>query len=260
MSAKATRKQLSLLRSLATRKGRRETGMYLIEGARLCDEFLSAGLPCSYLLVDEGRADEPGVHRLAERFAETGAMVICAPAHEVGRVADTVTSQGLVAAAPWEELSPDSLRFGKRAVVVALDGVADPGNVGAIIRTAAWFGVSAVLLGEGCADALNPKTVRATMGGLFYLSICRQAPLAETLTALKAEGFRIVAAEPGSEAAWRSWAETPHTALVLGNEARGLTPGLRHLADRRVGIPRIGRGESLNVAVTAGILLSALAK
>ncbi|MFH1605080.1 MAG: RNA methyltransferase [Pseudomonadota bacterium] len=129
--------------------------------------------------------------------------------------------------------------------------------MGAIIRTAAWFDATVVLLGEGCADLLNPKTVRATMGALFHLPVCRNVILPDTLDKLKERGFAIAVAAADGSPDWRSWSDAPRSALLLGSEAHGVAQQLREHAGSILAIPRQGAGESLNVAVTAGVFLSA---
>jgi TrmH family RNA methyltransferase len=198
---------------------------------------------------------------LAAQFASkvgTG-NIVEAPPRDFERVSDTVQSQGILAAVRWNDARADALHFGDRATVLALDAVSDPGNVGTVIRTAAWFGVSAVILGAGCADLLNPKTVRATMGGIFQLPVCRNENLIDALSRLKLLGFRVTPATMDGQTDWRGWANNARSVLVLGSEARGVSEEICRLADQRVTIPRRGAGESLNVAVSAGILLSALA-
>jgi TrmH family RNA methyltransferase len=254
----ATRRQLAMLRSLRTRKGRDESGLFLIEGVRLCSELIPAKVRVEFALVAEGQDKSGALRRVSEALAAGGTQVIETPLRDFERISDTVASQGILAAARWEELAPEALRFAERATVLALDGVSDPGNVGTVIRTAAWFGVSAVLLGEGCADLLNPKTVRATMGGIFQLPICRDVKLKDESARLKQLGFHLTAATMDGSPDWSAWAKNPKSALILGSEARGVSEELRSLADQRITIQRRGVGESLNVAVSAGILLSAL--
>ena len=254
----ATRRQLAMLRSLRTPKGRHESGLFLVEGVRLCSELIPAKARVEIALVAEGRTSD-ALRRVSDALAAGGTPVVAAPLRDFERISDTVASQGILAAARWEDLAPEALRFPDNgAVVLALDGVSDPGNVGTVIRTAAWFGVSVVLLGEGCADLLNPKTVRATMGGIFQLPICRDVKLSEESARLKQLGFRLTAATMDGTPDWSAWSKNPRSALILGNEARGVSEELRRLADQRITIPRRGAGESLNVAVSAGILLSAL--
>ena len=255
----ATRRQLAMLRSLRTPKGRHESGLFLVEGVRLCSELIPAKARVEIVLAAEGQDKSGALGKLAAEFASAGAEILQSPLRDFERISDTVNSQGILAAARWEDLAPEALRFPDNgAVVLALDGVSDPGNVGTVIRTAAWFGVSVVLLGEGCADLLNPKTVRATMGGIFQLPICRDVKLSEESARLKQLGFRLTAATMDGTPDWSAWSKNPRSALILGNEARGVSEELRRLADQRITIPRRGAGESLNVAVSAGILLSAL--
>lgn len=254
--ARITRRQLAELRSLDTRKGRDETGLFLIEGLRLCAEMTAARLKAEIALVAEEAQSKPEIAVLAARMAAAGAEVVEAPMSEVERVSDTVNCQGIVAAARWTDTAPDALRFGERAVLVALDGVSDPGNAGTVIRTAAWFGAAAVLFGKGCVDPLNPKVVRATMGGLFHMPVCRDADLPSALAGLRKAGFTVTGATMDGAPNWKGWSAAPRSALLLGSEAHGVDPALLKLCDRRITIPRRGAGESLNVAVTAGILLA----
>lgn len=257
----ATRRQLAMLRSLRTRKGRDETGLFLVEGLRLCSELIPAKAEVKLVLLaeDPQKSAREKLEKQAAQLASAGAEVIRAPLRDFERISDTVNSQGILAAARWEDPAPEALRFpDDGAVVLALDGVSDPGNVGTVIRTAAWFGVSALLLGEGCADLLNPKTVRATMGGIFQLPICRDVKLEDEMDRLKQLGFRVTAATMDGSPDWAVWAKNPRSALILGSEARGISEELCRLAEQRITIPRRGVGESLNVAVSAGILLSVL--
>lgn len=253
---KPTKRQRAMLRSLRSRKGREETGLFLAEGARLCEELAGSDLKVEMVLVAE--EERPRFAELIARFESKGALILESPLEELRSVGDAVSGQGILAAARWTGPGPEELRFSGPARVVALDGVADPGNAGAVIRCADWFGADAVLLGRGCADLLNPKTVRATMGGMFHLPIYRDAPLAEAIQNMSGQGFRITAATMDGSPDWRAWCAPSRVALLLGGEARGISPELLDLADRRITIPRRGRGESLNVAVTAGILLSVL--
>jgi len=258
MMIKASKRELGLLRSLRTRKVRRETGLFLVEGLRLCSDLADAGLPIEWVVVDSSRVADPRVAPLLERFTEVGVAVTSAPDYEIQRVSDTVHSQGVVAAAHWADVSLENLCLAPRAVLLALDRVSDPGNVGTVIRTAAWFGASAVLLGENCADLLNPKTVRATMGGLFHLPVIRNVHLPAAIKALKEESFTVNVASADGANDWASWTEKQRALLVLGNEAEGVGRDVRVLADRILAIPKHGKGESLNVAVSAGIFLSAI--
>lgn len=255
---KATNRQRALFRSLRDRKGRDESGLFMVEGVRLCEELLGAGLPVEMVMIAEEATS--AIQSLVARFQAAGGVVLEARQSEIVRISDTVTSQGILAAARWKDTPFSALQYGERSRLIALDAVSDPGNVGTVVRCADWFGADAVLLGRGCVDLLNPKTVRATMGGMFHLPVCRNVPLEDALPDLKRRGFKVTAATMDGSPAWREWCAPSRSVLVLGSEARGLSDAVLAAADRRVTIPGRGRGESLNVAVAAGIFLSALAR
>lgn len=145
------------------------------------------------------------------------------------------------------------------SLVLVLDGVQDPGNVGTIIRTAAWFGASAVIANAGTADFFNPKTVRSTAGSLFALSLVHSRAFESDLTRLKISGYTLYAADlDGTDV--RRLSPAPKSALLIGNEANGISKAALALADERLFITGNSAAvESLNAAVSAGILCAALA-
>ena len=133
--------------------------------------------------------------------------------------------------------------------------MADPGNLGTIIRTCAWFGADGVLLSERSVELSNPKLLRSTMGAVFHLPVAAGINLPEMIHALRQRGFRILAAEAGGEPAGSVLRGGGNRMLVFGSEAHGLSPEVRDLADSKFGIAGSGRIESLNVAVAVGIAL-----
>ena len=144
------------------------------------------------------------------------------------------------------------------STVVALDGVQDPGNAGALIRLAAAFDAGAVLTGPGTADPVHPRVVRAATGAWFRIAIARSPGLAADLRLLSGRGYEIVGAASDGPSVWDeppSHAATARRALVLGNEGAGFSPDVAAVIDRQVGVPINPRVESLNVAVAAGIIL-----
>jgi TrmH family RNA methyltransferase len=138
-----------------------------------------------------------------------------------------------------------------------LDAVQDPGNAGTIIRTAAWFGVDALVAGPGTVDFFNPKVVRAAMGGLWDVRLSRTDDLVVLLDRLAAAGFHRYGADLEGMRL-RDWSPRVPSVLVLGSEAHGVSPEIAAAVDDRVtitGSPRRHGAESLNVAVAAGILM-----
>ncbi|MBN1929233.1 MAG: RNA methyltransferase [Chlorobiaceae bacterium] len=249
---------LGRLARLGQKKHRDSEGLFLAEGLRTVTELLESlpDLSMLYALV----LDEKAAEQLdgLERFR--GKVWLAGP-DDFRRLAQTATPQGVCAAFR----KPESGEFrpaASRSFVVALDDVQDPGNVGTIIRTAAWFGAEAVICGCGTADPFNAKTVRSTAGSIFALRIVETADLAGSLKRLQSEGFTVAAAALDGHD-YRDLPEWPaRRALVIGNEANGISAEVLALADRRLLIPHAGSRpavESLNASVSAGILMAGMA-
>ena len=171
---------------------------------------------------------------------------------------DTKTPQGVCASFTMPRRT--SLPTGARRLV-ALDGVQDPGNLGTIWRTADAAGFDALLLGAGCADPWSPKVQRASMGSGFRVAaVSGEMPL--LLSRAQANGFRVVvSALDGAPLYARTQPKAGEKlVLVIGNEARGVSPEVQRMADVKLKIPMRGGAESLNAAVAAGILMYELTK
>lgn len=247
-----TRRRLKDLATLHRKKHRDRLGQGLVEGVRSVESAVAAGAPLVELLVTAEALTDARVVALTQR---AGVPVYTVAASDLERITDTTTTQGVAAVAQTMWASLD----GVNGAVLALDGVQDPGNVGAILRSAAWFGADAVLIGPGSADPFGPKAVRAAMGGLWDLRLVASVDLEADLRSLQQRGLPLFGADLDGEAA-RDWSPPRDAVLVLGSEAHGLSAAVRPLLDGRV---RIGapdtagpRGvESLNVAVATGVLL-----
>ena len=238
--------RLKTLKGLKTPTGRRESGSFLIDGRKLIAEAIEADAP-----IREVFAVDPG------ELADLPREITPISRADAERLSDLKTPQGVFAEVedctiPAAE-AISRIRPEERFRIVALDGIQDPGNAGAIIRSAAAFDCDAVLFGPDSADPTHPRTTRSATGAWFAIDIWRSQALACDLASLASKGAEIVAAsadgEPFSVGSERSvW--------VFGNEGAGISASLEPLVQRRVGIP-LSRGvESLNVAVAAGILLS----
>ncbi len=241
---------LRQLRSLRTAKGRAAHGCFLIEGEKLVRDAIDAGTPLVELLATDDRATalRPGTVTLIS-------------AKDAARLSDTRGPQGCFAVVR-DRLPPAAdalaaLPAQGPSTVVALDGVQDPGNAGALIRLAAAFGADAVLTGPGTADPVHPRVVRAATGAWFHIPIARSPGLAADLRRLSERGYEIVGAAADGPSVWDEPPADPATrrALVLGNEGAGFSPEIAAVIDRRVGVPIAPHVESLNVAVAAGIVL-----
>lgn len=179
-------------------------------------------------------------------------------ADDLAALAGTVHHEGVVVVAdPLPLLALPALlaRLPSNGLVVALDGVDNPHNVGAVLRSAAWFGVDAVLVGEGGGDTLNPATVRVAQGGAEVVPVAA-AHLPRALEALRARGYAVLGADQNATIDALTDPPTRPVCLVLGGEAEGLSEDVRAACDVWVRVPGTGAVESLNVGVAAAILMA----
>lgn len=233
-------------RSLSRSKGRRELGQYLIEGVRAIESALAAGAALVDLVVLSETQNQPRVTALVAR---AGCPVLVGAAKDLASISDAKNDQGVVAAVrlPSEEAIP-------AGGCLVLDGVQDPGNVGTLIRTAAWFGMTSVICGPDSADPYQPKVVRSSQGGLWDVTVLRRATMEAVLSDL---GDRTVFVADMDGVDLGDWNPPADAALVIGSEAHGPSAELKAVAANLVTIAGSGPmgTESLNAAVAGGILL-----
>ncbi len=169
-------------------------------------------------------------------------------------LSDTRTPQGILAVVKQLHYKLDDL-FGETPLIIVLENVQDPGNLGTILRTAEAAGVTGILMSEGCADIYNPKVTRSTMGSIFRVPFVYTSDLARSLDMLKRRGVKLYAAHlQGSEDLY-SQSYTSPSAFLVGNESRGLTMDTAALADKAVRIDMSGEVESLNAAVASAVMM-----
>ena len=240
------------LRALLSRKGREKAGRYLLEGRLIAEEALDWEVPLAEAFVVTDSGEE--VADLARRLRDSGVTVTEVSDRELRGISDVVTPQGVLLVAHREMPPP----VPTEGLLVLLDAVQDPGNVGTLLRAADAFGAAAVLAARGTADITSPKVLRAAMGSVFHLPVIRTGPSGEIAAGLASAGFTILAATLDGEDPLALETLPEQTLLVLGNEAKGVHPAVLRTAHRRISIPTPGAAESLNVAMAGAILLSDL--
>jgi TrmH family RNA methyltransferase len=248
------------VQKLAQKKFRDTEGMFLVEGVRSVQEAIAAGVHIEVLIAEKSAADAGNLAGLVKNARSAGIEMCILTTQEYGQFSDTVNSQGIIAAVHKPEpQSIESVLASMRtmpAMIVALDAVSEPGNLGAIIRTSDWFGASAVLLGKGCVELHNPKVVRSTMGSIFHLPILEGLDLAAVLPQLREMKWQTFAAEVNASEDIRTIQWPDRTVIVIGNEAHGISAQVSAAAGRHVFIPSFGKAESLNAGVAASVFLS----
>ena len=245
----------TLVRDLHRRRGRERRGLALAEGVRLVEEAVDAGIRLRGVLVSPALEATTRGRALKSVLAERGVTLEQVSEPELEKLADTEHPQGVLAVIEPRPWRIQDIRLAKGAVVIVLDGVQDPGNVGTILRTAHGLGAAGVVALPGTAELGNSKVMRGSMGALFRLpAITSEAE--EFLAWAKRSGVELWTTATEAEPVNRLIvSDRPAVALVLGNEGAGVSPALASAARRRVAIPLASGVESLNVAVAAGILL-----
>lgn len=252
--------RLVAARRLTSPRGRRETGRFLVEGAQgvrealrrpdaVIELFATAEALHRHAAVLELATDQP-VAEISERAA--------------AGLSETVTPQGLIAVCQLLDRSLDDVLATRPALVAVLVEANEPGNAGAILRTADAAGADAVLLAGNSVDIYNGKAVRATAGSLFHLDVVIDADAVAAVTACRAAGLQTLATtgsatEDLDDLLDQGLLSAP-TAWIFGNEARGLPAEVLAVAARQVRVPIHGRAESLNLAAAAAVCLYSSAR
>ena len=244
--------QVQALRALQTARGRREAGLFLAEGVKMVREALALGL-CRTLIVDSARVGDCAA--MIDDAEAAGCEVLGVGAAIMQAISEAKTPQGVACTVA---IPPQPETVGGR-LIVAMDGVQDPGNVGTILRTADAAGFDGALLSQACADLYGAKTLRATMGSVFRVPARRVEDLPGELERKKARGYAVVATELGGA---DFYAHCPHerAVLVIGSEGRGVSDAVRAVATHHLALPMRGGAESLNAAVAAGIMIYEMAR
>ena len=228
----------------------RERGLIFVEGTRLAEECVAAGLrlqACFVTTEPDGRIGAVLGRLSCPVFEVTEAIL--------ASLADTVHPQGiiLIAERPWPAL--DQVLAGDAALILGLDRVQDPGNVGTLIRTAEAAGATGVLAFAGTADAFSPKALRGAMGSSFRLPVITDVSGIAAIAACRKRGLQAVIATGDGESTHCEHDWRRPTLLILGNEGRGVDADLRKHCDARLRIPLHAPVESLNVAAAGAVLL-----
>lgn len=252
MITSTTNTAVKAARQLAARRGRARADAFLVEGPQAVREAVG----CLRRLFVTPRAARRDA-RLVACVEGRGVEVLHVSEDVLAQIADTVTPQGVVGVATLPPIGLAAALEPATLVVVGVQ-VADPGNVGVIVRTADAAGVDAVVLTAGSVDACNPKAVRASAGSLFHLPVVGDADLDSVLAECRARGVQLVATDARAHKTYTEVDLRAPTALLFGNEAGGLSREVLAACDLVVRIPihqRAGASaESLNLATAVAVV------
>ena len=267
-------KKIKYIRGLMEKGSiRKKNRQFVVEGIKLVDEALKYG-DVSEIVITESlyaeivSGDLSDNALLAEngknviKYVENSRSTIVVLDAVFNSVSETITPQGVLAVVGmpcYRLLDEDYLdkiysKTGKIKLLI-LEDTSDPGNLGTIMRTAEAAGVTGVIMSKGTVDIFNPKVVRSTMGSIFRLPFAYVEDLKEVIKELKIQGISFYATHLKGEKSYKAIKYSDRSAILIGNEARGLSDEVADLADIYVIIPMQGKVESLNAAVAAALMM-----
>ena len=259
--------RISALQDLYTTRGRKKSGLFLMEGPHLLEALLNADIAPREVYYQPGLLQRtPKGRVLLEMLVHTPGLaeqqLVEVSERVIEALSDTQTSQGVVSVLTRDAFSPAHIRAKRaavqRPVLLILDNLADPGNMGTILRTALAADVHEVLLTENCVDCYNPKVLRSAAGAHVALPIEKDLAwdaIARRVRMHCSNVPRVLLAEAGSSNLYYEQDLATPFALVIGNEAQGPSAEARELATLTIAIPLANGVESLNAAMAAGIIM-----
>lgn len=246
--------ELQYYSSLLTKKHRKSEKKFLVEGMKSVREGISSNYECEVIFITNKFAEQH--EDTIKMLAKVKKKTISLKQKEFEKLSDTETPQGIAAVFVKPELKFSPELFSEERIIVMLDNISDPGNLGTIIRTCDWFGVKNIFLSDNIVDYTNPKVIRSSMGSVFHLDLFENIGVDE-LRSFKKNDFEILCADTEGENVFTYKSEKKKI-LILSSEAHGPSKENEKISDKKICIPKIGKAESLNVASASAVLLAQL--
>jgi TrmH family RNA methyltransferase len=246
-----THNELKYYSSLLRKKYRNSEKKFLVEGKKSIEEGLESNFYCEKMFVSHKFFENARSRKL---FKNVDVEVL--RKSELLRLTDTMTPQGITAVFKMPgEKKPGEI---KSDTIVYLENIADPGNLGTIIRICDWFGIDSILVSDNTVDVYNPKVIRSTMGSIFHVNIIEDIGI-NSLDALETKGYKLICSDLEGESLYDI--DFPSKRIIaFCNETNGPSEELLKKSDFKVTIPKKGKAESLNVATASAVILSEFVK
>ena len=240
------------IRKLKEKKYRDLENAYIIEGIKLVKEAIAENAKIRQIVMcedfnDTVELDKDTLYEIARH------NLVAVTKNVFNAITDVKTPQGIIAVIEKNGASENEADY-SQDIIIALDDIQDPGNLGTILRTVDSANLKQIILSKNSADPYNPKVVRSTMGAIFRVNIIEAENLAEILKEIKKHNFDVVVTSLETEESIYNL-EYKNKIIVIGNEANGVSKEIQEIADKKVKIPMLGRTESLNASVAAGIMI-----
>jgi len=239
------------IRKLKEKKYRDINNEFIVEGIKMIYEAINEKANIKRIVVCEDNINDKGFDKkLLYEIAKYDCIYVNKKIFSL--ISDVENPQGILAVISKRN-SEDDIDY-KQDIIVALDGIQDPGNLGTILRTIDSVGLTQVIVSKETADSYNPKVVRSTMGAIYRVNVIETNNLIDTLKNIKKHKFKIIATSLETENSIYD-IDYNKKVIIIGNEANGVSRNILELADEKVKIPMIGKTESLNASVATGIIL-----
>ena len=239
------------IRKLKEKKYREESKKFIVEGIKMVEEAMQEKASIDKIVICEDCSQEDYYHRL-DIYELAKNEIITVSEKVFKELTNVEKPQGILAVVHKPE--PKALQY-KEDIIIALDGVQDPGNLGTILRTIDSVGLTQVILGEKTADPYNPKVVRSTMGAIYRVHMIQTENLVNTLKQAKKNQYKIIATALTQDSKSLYDTSLKEKVIVIGNEANGVSEEVLKMTDEKMMIPMLGKTESLNAAVATGVIL-----
>lgn len=239
------------IRKLKDKKYRDESNEYVVEGVKLVEEAVKENAKIKQIIVceDTTRTYEIPTHIMLE-IAKYECISV---SDKIFNIITQVTNpQGIMAII--EKNAQDAQIDYSQDIIVVLDDVQDPGNLGTILRTVDSIGLNQIIVSKGTADAFNSKVVRSTMGAIFRIKIIEVENLAQAIKEMRKHHFKLMVTSLQTKNSIYD-IDFYKKIIVIGNEANGVSKEIQDMADEKAKIPMLGRTESLNASVAAGVVM-----
>ena len=236
---------------LKEKKYRKEYNEYIIEGAKIVEEAIIEKAKIKQIIISEDAINSELIQKhLREELQKIDYIQITPNIFKL--ISGVEKPQGVLAII--EKDKQEKKIDINQEIILALDDLQDPGNLGTIIRTADSVGLNQILISKGTVDPYSPKVIRSTMGAIFRVKIIECENLKEILEKLKKNNFKIMVTDLNTDKSIYD-IELQKNVIIIGNEANGVSEEIKNIADTKVIIPMFGKTESLNASVATGVIL-----
>ena len=248
--------KLKYYSTLLNKKHRKAQHKFIVEGTKSVLEGLNSSYSCEIVFVTNEFSENN--FKIISGIENQFKNIVTLKQKDFQKISDTKSPQGIAAVFIELENVLDNSSYKDEKLIVMLDNISDPGNLGTIVRNCDWFGVNNIFLSENIVDFTNPKVIRSSMGSVFHINLFENVSNSN-LNELKSFDYEILCADTDGENIF-TYQSNKKKILILSSESHGPSKEIEQISDKKICVPKIGNAESLNVASASAVLLAQLTK